>query len=115
MRVATWNINHPGKQRALRQGELLRKLEPDLILLQEANPRSAQALRLAAGADWLIPASDLMARPPQGRAVANPRGAAIAGRGQRPGPAWLQPDVHVPERILLAPVTVAGRELTAVS
>jgi exonuclease III len=115
MRVATWNINYPGKKRALHQGELLRKLKPDLILLQEANPGSAEALRLAAGADWLIPASDLTAHPPQGRAVANPRGVAIAGRGQRPRHAWLQPDVHVPERALLAQITLAGRELTAVS
>jgi endonuclease/exonuclease/phosphatase family metal-dependent hydrolase len=115
MRVATWNINYPGKVRALRRGEILRKLEPDLILLQEANPNSAEALRRAAGADWLISASDLMAHPTQGRSVANPRGVAIAGRGQRPRLARLQPDVHVPERILLAEITLAGRELTAVS
>ncbi len=117
MRVATWNINYPGKknERTVRQGELLRKLEPDLILLQEVNPGSAEALRLAAGADWLILASDLMVNPPQGRAVKKPRGVAIAGRGQRPRCAWLQRDVHVPERILLAQITVAGRELTAVS
>lgn len=61
MWVATWNVNYPGRMRTLRQGELLRKLQPDLILLQETNPRSAEALRLAAGADWLIPASNLTA------------------------------------------------------
>jgi endonuclease/exonuclease/phosphatase family metal-dependent hydrolase len=115
MRVATWNIKYPREELARRRGELLRKLEPDLILLQEVNPRSAEAIRQAAGADWLIPASDLMANPPQGRAVKKPRVVAIAGRGQRPTHAWLQPDVYVPERILLAQITLAGRELTAVS
>lgn len=115
MRVATWNIKWPGKKGALRRGELLRRLEPDLILLQEANPRSAEALRLTAGMDWLIPVSDVLTHPPHGRAVANPRGVAIAGRGRRPSLLRIQPNVHVPERILLAEITVAGRALTAVS
>jgi hypothetical protein len=43
-----------GADGARRQGELLRKLGPDLILLQEVNLGSAEILRQAAGADWMF-------------------------------------------------------------
>ena len=85
MRVATWNIKWPGKERALRRGEILRKLEPDLILLQEANPNSAEALRRAAGADWLITVSDLIAHPPQGAPSRTREGSRSPGGGSARG------------------------------
>jgi hypothetical protein len=39
---------------AERQGALLYELEPDLVLLQEVNPGSAEVLRRAADADWML-------------------------------------------------------------
>jgi len=99
---------------ARRQGELLRKLGPDLILLQEVNLGSAEVLRQAAGADWLICAADLRARAADDRPV-RARGVAIAGRGPVPDRAWLPVDVPLPERTLLAEITVGGLGLTAVS
>jgi hypothetical protein len=56
MRVVSWNVTFRGAA-AQRQGRLLRELGPDL-LLQEVNPSSAEGLRRAAGADWLIRAVD---------------------------------------------------------
>jgi hypothetical protein len=93
---------------------LLRELRPDLILLQEVNPGSAEVLRRAAGADWLICAANLRMRAPDDRAVRS-RGVATAGHGQAPSRAWLPADVLLPERILAAETTVDGIGLTAVS
>jgi hypothetical protein len=95
-------------------GELLRKLSPDLMLLQEVNLSSAEVLRRAAGASWLICAADLRTRAPDDRLVRS-RGAAIAGRGPAPSRAWLPADVPLPKRTLLAEITVNGSGLTAVS
>lgn len=47
---------------ARRQGELLRRLGPDLILLQEVNLGSAEILRQSAAVDWLICPADLRMR-----------------------------------------------------
>jgi hypothetical protein len=93
---------------------LLRELRPDLILLQEVNPGSAEVLRQAAGADWLICAANLRARAPEDRPVRS-RGVAIAGHGQAPSRAWLPADVLLPERILAAETTLDGVGLTVVS
>ena len=61
------------------QGELLRELKPDLMLLQEVNLGSAETLRQAAEADWLICAADLRQRAADDR-PARSWGGAIAGR-----------------------------------
>ena len=114
MRVISWNLNFRRTAEARVQGELLRKFRPDLILLQEVNRGSAEVLRQAAGADWLICAADLRARAADDRPVRS-RGVAIAGRGQAPGHAWVPLDVPLPERILLVETTVDGTGLTAVS
>jgi endonuclease/exonuclease/phosphatase family metal-dependent hydrolase len=37
MRVVSWNVAFCGPKAAKRQGDLLRKLKPDLMLLQEVN------------------------------------------------------------------------------
>ncbi len=113
VRVVSWNV-HYRRAAAQCQGELLRALRPDLILLQEVNPGSAEILRQAAGADWLICAANLRARAPDDRPVRS-RGVAIAGHGQAPSRAWLPADVALPERILAAETTVEGMGLTAVS
>ena len=54
MRVVLWNRNYRGVSKAGLQGELLRELKPDLILLQQINLGSAGTLRQAAGAGWLV-------------------------------------------------------------
>ena len=57
-RVVSWNLMFRGAARASGQGELLRKLSPDLMLLQEVNLSATEALCQAAGADWLVCAAD---------------------------------------------------------
>ena len=98
----------------MRQGELLRELSPDLMLLQEVNLGSAGTLRQAAGADWFICAADLRTRAAGDRPVRS-RGVAIGGRGPGPRRTWLPVDVPLPEGTLLAEVTVEATALTAVS
>ena len=99
---------------ARRQGELLRELKPDLILLQEVNPGAAETLQRAAGADWLVGAAGLRVRAADYRPVRS-RGVAIAGYGEPPRRAWFPAGVPLPERILLIETTVEGLGLTAVS
>jgi endonuclease/exonuclease/phosphatase family metal-dependent hydrolase len=93
---------------------MLRKLSPDLILLQEVNPGSADTLRRSSGADWLVTAVSLRVPAPDDRPVRR-RGVAIAGRGVAPARAWLPADVFLPERVLLAEITLAGIQLTVIS
>ena len=95
-------------------GKLLREVKPDLILLQEVNLGSAETLRQAAGADWLICAAQLRQRAADGRPVRS-RGVAIAGRGPAPQGAWIPDGVPLPERILPTGTTVEGLGLTALS
>jgi hypothetical protein len=92
---------------------VLRKLAPDLLLLQEVNRRSVEVLAEEAGSDWLIPAVDLRAAGP-GEPAARSRGVAIAGRGAL-GRAWLPVEVDMPERVLAVEADIAGSQLTAVS
>lgn len=113
VRVVSWNLMFRSAAAARRQGELLRDLKPDLILLQEVNLRSAGTLRQAAGTDWLVCAADLRARAADDRPVRS-RGVAIAGYGPAPR-AWLATDVPLPERALLIETTVEGLGLTAAS
>ena len=62
VRVVSWNLNNRGITGARMQWELLHELKPDLMLLQEVNLGSAETLRQAAEADWLICAADLRQR-----------------------------------------------------
>jgi hypothetical protein len=78
VRVVSWNLNNRGITGAQMQGELLRELRPDLMLLQEVNLGSAETLRQAAEADWLICAADLRQRAADDR-PARSQGVAIAG------------------------------------
>jgi hypothetical protein len=88
VRVVSWNLTFRGAARAVSQGELLRKLTPDLMMLQEVNLSAAEALRQAAGADWLICAANLRIRAVDDRPVRS-RGVAIGGRGLAPRRTWL--------------------------
>ena len=58
VRVVSWNLNNGGITGARMQWELLHELKPDLMLLQEVNLGSAETLRQAAEANWLICAAD---------------------------------------------------------
>jgi len=50
VRIISWNLHFRRDAVVEAQGELLRELGPDLILLQEVNSGSAEILRRAAGA-----------------------------------------------------------------
>lgn len=52
MRVVSWNLMYRGAAGARRPGKLLRSLGPDLMLLQEVNLGSAEALAQAAGLEF---------------------------------------------------------------
>ena len=67
MRVVSWNVNFPGARRAERLGAVLHDDSPDLVLLQEVNPRSAEVLRQAAGVDWIVRADEAAAPRPRAR------------------------------------------------
>src|SRR5437762_8656061 len=101
VRVVSWNVQFRGAEAAKRQGDLLRELAPDLMLLQELNPGSSAILADAAGADWMVRAIDLRAAEPDDTPVRR-RGVAIAGRGLlllcR---SWLLDKIRLPERVLL--------------
>jgi exonuclease III len=114
MCVVSWNINFPGVKTAKRQGDLLRKLDPDLLLLQKVNPGSSEVLRAAAGADWMVRAIDLRTPKPDDPPVLW-HGVAVAGRGPRPCRCWLLSGVPQSERILLIERQIEGTPFTAAS
>ena len=97
MRVVSWNIHFRGPEAAKRQGDLLRELAPDLMLLQEVNPDSSAVLTAAAGADWMVKAIDL---PKPGNSPVRRRGVAIAGHGLHPCRSWLLGEIEQSERIV---------------
>lgn len=107
MRVVSWNVAFRGPNTANRQGDLLRQLAPDLILLQELNPGSSELLADAAGADWMVRAIDLRAPEPDDSPVRR-RGVAIAGHGLRPHRSWLLDGIRLSERILLIETKIEG-------
>jgi exonuclease III len=112
MRVVSWNIAFRGAKAAKWQGDLLRELAPDLMLLQEVNPGSSEVLRSAAGADWMVRAINLRTpRPDDSRR----RGVAIAGRGMHPHRSWLLGEIEQSERILLIQTQIEGMPFIAVS
>jgi endonuclease/exonuclease/phosphatase family metal-dependent hydrolase len=123
MRVVSWNVAFSGRKTAKRQGDLLRELDPNLMLLQEVNPASSMVLHEAAGADWMESAIDLHTSDPAASPVRR-RGVAIAGRGLPLRRKWLlpsrwwQPDqipLAQPERILLVETETEGTAFVAVS
>ena len=114
MRVVSWNLAFRGSEAAKRQGDLLRKLSPDLMLLQEVNPGSSEALKEAAGADWMVRAIDLRIPQPDDLPVRR-RGVAITGRGLPPCRSWLLDGIRQPERILLIETETEGTPYIAVS
>ena len=115
VRVVSWNIHFRGPETANLQGALLRELAPDLMLLQEVNPRSSESLRRAAGADWMVRAIDLRTAKPDDTSVRR-RGVAIAGRALPLCRSWLLDEIQLPERILIIETqTREGTPFIAVS
>ena len=114
VRVVSWNVHFRGPEAAKRQGDLLRELAPDLMLLQELNPGSSAILADAAGADWMVRAIDLRAAEPDDTPVRR-RGVAIAGRGLLFCRSWLLDKIRLPERILLIETQTEGTPFVAVS
>jgi hypothetical protein len=114
VRVVSWNMNFRGPEAAKRQGDLLRGLAPDLMLLQELNPGSSEALKEAAGADWMVRAVDLRIPQPDDLPVRQ-RGVAIAGHGLPPCRSWLLDEIRLPERMLLIETQTEGTPFIAVS
>jgi hypothetical protein len=84
---------------------------PDLVLLQEVNPGSAEVLRQAADVDWIVRADEL--EPSVYGASAPSHVVAVAGYGAYPRHATLVAGVPHPLRTLLVTTTVDGAEITA--
>jgi hypothetical protein len=82
MRVVSWNVAFRDAAAAQRQGICFVSLVPTCCLLQEVNPNSAEVLRSAAGADWLVRAVDHRIPGPDDRPCSAPRGR---DRRFRPG------------------------------
>src|SRR5262245_25465605 len=73
-RVVSWNVNWR-TDLACDQGRLLRELHSDIVILQEVNSKSAEALRDAAQLAWMI-----VSEPPADSAVpARQRLVALGG------------------------------------
>jgi hypothetical protein len=106
----SWNVANRVGEATRRQGEFLARLDPrpDVILLQEVNRRSVDALCEFAGMGWLRCAVDLRQEQPDDRPVRR-RGVAIAGRTAAPSSCYLLEDVPLPERLLIAALPLAGQ------
>jgi exonuclease III len=109
MRVISWNVNwRTGLARD--QGRLLRELGCDIVILQEVNRKSAEALRDAAGLAWMI-----VSAPPAGSTVPRHQRLVAVGGTQTSSARRLDLDAPVPERVLAVEAAVAGLYASVVS
>lgn len=114
VRVVSWNVNYAVTDRMRTQAGFIRKLQPDLLCLQEVNLSSAQELVERAGLDWLV--SGVGLRPSkQDDTPVRKRGSAIAGHGTAPVRTWLLDDLPLPERLALAEVKLHDMTWTVAS
>lgn len=113
-RVATWNVNYRGPSVAAVLGRLLERSRVDLVLVQEANASSLDALAEAAGLDWAVSAFDAGAPIPASRSGRH-RVAALAGRGERPRDIGVLADLALPERMVFASLRTTVGLLTVAS
>jgi endonuclease/exonuclease/phosphatase family metal-dependent hydrolase len=116
VRVVSWNVAYRVGDAAIAQGRWLAGLRPapDLVLLQEVNPRSARLLCDEAGLEWRRLAVDLRT-PSPGDTPVRRRGVAVAGRGAEPSEVFLLPELPLPERALVARVPIHGVEVVVAS
>lgn len=77
VRVVSWNVNFAVGDRMRSQAEYVKKLQPDLLCLQEVNPTAAHQLVERAGLDWLVLGVDIRPPEPSDTRVRR-RGSAIA-------------------------------------
>jgi len=109
LRVITWNLGRGVGDRATREADLIRDLNPDLALFQEANARSIDGVAREAGFDWVrwTQPDDQPLRAGSGYL------AAVAGRGTEPE--WLSPrfDVPFPDRVTAVRIRVGQVPLIA--
>jgi exonuclease III len=115
-RFVSWNVANRVGEATRRQGEFLARLDPrpDVILLQEVNRRSVDALCELAGMGWWHCAVDLRQAQPDDRPVRR-LGVAIAGRTAAPSSVHLLEDVPLPERLLTATLPLVGQVVHLVS
>lgn len=114
VRVVSWNVSFAMGDRMRSQAGYIKKLQPDLLCLQEVNLSSAQELVERAGLDWLV--SGVALRPSkQDDTPVRKRGSAIAGRGTAPVSTWLLNDLPFPERLVLAEVRLYDMSWTVAS
>lgn len=113
MRIVSWNVHNRVAPTAVRQGTFVATLDPDLVLLQEANHSAMDAFCEAAGLSWCRSSLDLRppAQYPQGRRL----GVAICGSGEQPTKCFSLDTVPLPERTLVATVPIRGRTITVAS
>lgn len=113
LQVATWNLNNAVGERSHRQAVFAAQLNLDLLLVQEANPRSLDSFRTRCGFDWAVSTADLaIVLPEEGRRVLP---AAVLGRGAPPRSAKLLIDAPLPERLVVTELDTVIGSLTAVS
>jgi exonuclease III len=116
LRVVSWNLNMRKDEGAIRQADYLRLLDPqpDLLLLQEANPGSIQTLSTAAGMSWLECWTDYYRRPDY-YGTKRIYGVAIAGRSSSSRNGDLLQTSLFPEKALATTVSMRGSQFTAAS
>jgi len=108
-RVISWNLNwRMGLARD--QGRLLRELHPDIVILQEVNSKSAEALRDAAGLAWMI-----VSKPPPDSKVPGRQRLVAVGGTEISSARRLDLDAPLGERVLAVEVAIDGLHATVVS
>lgn len=113
-RVVSWNVAYRVGPSVARQAAFLAELEPHLVLFQELNRRSSEALIEGAGLDWVRCAVDLR-QPQPGDTPVRRRGVGLAGRGPEPSAVWSLQGVQLPERTLVGTASVGGIPVTVAS
>ena len=116
LRVASWNVAYRVGPAAVLQGAWLAALRPlpDIVLLQEVNPRSIDTLCAAAGLTWQRLA--VAVRTPEADDTpVRRRGVAVAGLGPEPSEVFIFADLPLSERTLIARVPLAGTDVYVAS
>lgn len=114
LRVVSWNLNQ--RLEAGSQGDFLRGLDPqpDLLLLQEVNPKSIGLLADRAEMTWRRLSIDYYQKPMTDTRI-KICGVAMLGRDEEPHDVRILSDIDFPEKILTALVTIRGCQFVAAS
>ena len=109
IRVVSWNVNWRTGV-AAQQGELLRSLQPDIVILQELNARSVDKLAAAAGLEWMT----VSAPPADDTSMRRRRLVGIGGTSPA-STRSLDFRAPVEERLLVLEVSIEGRPVVVSS